>query len=397
MTSTPHEWDERLQKLFDHVRALPPLEAQAVAEERAKFLEQAKSLRMAVSRPAEPRHNKWIHNFILTLQRKERSSMLKTLMVMVLSVALVLGGTGGTVYAAQDSLPDELLYPVKTWSEDARLAWAGSPQAQLAMTLEFADRRMAEMAGLEADGKAIPGSVILRMENELEAALQIAAGMEDPQMMPALQQIRLQAEAQSQRMGTILNGDPDLVRLQERLQEQVRLVAEGSADPHAFRLVVGERQRNRQTNPGQTPHPTQLPGGTCTPMSTPQPTGGSDGPGPGAGQTTGTPGHYGPGEPHPSQTPMPTGGSYGPGPGSGQPSSTPGGYGPGAGTATCTPGSGAGPSHTPPAGGPGSGSQNPAATSQPGGPGSGDNQPTEQNEDPGSGQPPHVPGQGGGG
>jgi hypothetical protein len=422
MTPTEIKLDKRLQGIFDRLRVVAPLGSQAVTEERAKFLAQGDQFRTAVSQPKNHRHNEWINNFVFAFQRKERIPMLNTLMAIVISVALVFGGTGATVYAAQGSMPDELLYPVKTWSEDARLSLTGSSQEQLAMILDFANRRVAEIAGLQTEGKVIPANVTTRMQNELETALQIAAGMEDPQMIQALEQIRLQAETQSQAMVTIMDNNPELVRLQERLQEQVRLTAAGVSDPQGFRLQV--RDRDRLNNPSRTPNPTQP--GTHTPLATPQPTGNSYGPGPGNGQSTGTPGHYGPGEPNSSQTPSPTGESYGPGPGNGQTTGTPGHYGPGepnssqtpmptgggygpgprAGTTTCTPensggpGNGSNPSQTPQAGDPGSGPQNPTSTTQPGGPGQGDGQSTatpQQNGDPGSGQPTSEPGQGGGG
>jgi hypothetical protein len=377
-----------------------PLDAQAVAEERAKFLGQGEKFRAAVSRPKDRRHKEWINNLILVFRRKEHSLMLNTLIAIVVTITLVFGGGGVTVYAAQGSLPDEPLYAVKTWSEDTRLALAGSSQEKLDLTLDFTNRRVEEMTRLQAGGKAIPGGVSVRMQNELEEALKIAAGMEDAQMIQALEQVRLQAETHSQAVAAVMGDNPELARLQERLQEQVQLAAGGASDPQGFRLRV--RERERQNNPAQTPNPTGSPNLTHTPPATPQPTGTSYGPGPNGNQHTGTPGHYGPGEPNTSRTPVPTGGSYGPGPGSGQPSTTPGGYGPGphAGTSTCTPqgtgqpGNGANPSQTPGAGGPGNGSgdgsPNPSVTPQPGGPEQGGGQPTEapgQGGDNGGGRP----------
>lgn len=417
--------DKRLQSFFDQLRAVTPLDSELAAEERTKFLAQGEYFRTSVSQPANRRHNEWINNFLLAFQRKERIPMLSTLMAIVLSLALVFGGGGATVYAAQGSLPDEILYPVKTWSEDARLVLAGSTQDQLDLTLAFINRRMAEIANLQANGKAVPGGVTSRMQNEMEKALQIAAGMEDTQMTLALEQIRLQAETQTRAMTSLAGNNPELAPLQERLQEQVQLAAAGVIDPQGFRLQM--RQRERLPNPSRTPDPTQsiphTPVGTSygpgsgagqttgTPghygpgepnsSRTPMPTGESYGPGPGGGQATGTPGHYGPGEPNLSQTPVPTGDSYGPGPGSGQPSTTPGGYGPGpqAGTTTCTPaedgsgpgnpGNGSGASQTPDPGG----SQNPTETQEPG---NGQTTVTpEQSGDPGGNQPTQVPGQGG--
>jgi Domain of unknown function (DUF5667) len=396
MKSTINELDEHLKGMLNRLRRVASLPPQAVAEERAKFLAQGEIFRTAVSQPGDRRHIGWINTFVLAFRRKERIPMLNAMMAIIISITAVFGGAGATVYAAQGSLPDQPLYQVKTWSEDARLALAGSAQGKLDLTLEFADRRVAEAIKLQAAGKSIPAGVTTRLQEELDTALQIAAGMNDPQLVQALAQIRQQAEVQVQIMAGVMNtgsnqGDPVLARIQERLQEQLRLAAVGESDPQVFRLQV--RDRDRLNRPTQTPQPTQPGPATHTPGAMPVPTGTSYGPGPGAGQPTGTPGHYGPGEPNPSQTPEPTGGSYGPGPGAGQPSETPGGYGPGphAGTATCTP------AHD--GDGPGPGPLNPSATPQAGDPGGGNGQATVTPQQGGNGeggQPTEDPGHGGG-
>jgi len=396
MTQTEIELDEHLKGLLDRLRSVPPLDPQAVVQERANFLAQGELFLAAVSQQPRRRHIGWINTLVLTFQRKERIPMLNTLMAIVVTITLLFSGAGATVYAAQDSLPDEPLYPVKTWSEDVRLSLVSSPQGQLDLTLDYTDRRVAEIASLQATAKPVSEGVTARLQEELDAALQIAAWMDDPQMVQALAQIRLLAETQSQTLTTLMGGgssqgDPMLARLRERLQEQVRLAVAGEADPQGFRLQVRERLRDRQKMPSHTPNPTQPGPATRTPSVTPVPTGNSYGPGPDGSQTTGTPGHYGPGNPNPSQTPMPTGSSYGPGPGAGQLSATPGGYGPGpqAGTSTCTPAQNGG--------GPGPGPQNPTVTQQPGGPGPGSGQSTvtpQQGGNPGSEQPTEPPGQG---
>ena len=320
--------------------------------------------------------------------------MLNALMTIVISIVVLFGGAGATVFAAQGSLPDQTLYEVKTWSEDARLALTGSAQEKLELNLEFTDRRVAEAVKLQAAGKPVPEGVMTRLQQELEAALRVAAGMDDPQLVQALVQIRQEAEVQVQTVVSAMNGglkqgNPTLERIQERLQEQTRLAAAGEADPQGFRLQV--RNRDRQNQPTQIPQPTQPSSPTHLPVNTPVPSGTSYGPGPGAGRPTGTPGQYGPGEPNPSRTPEPTGTSYGPGPGAGQPSGTPGGYGPGpnAGTTTCTP------AHD--GDGPGPGPLNPSATPQHGNPGGGNGPATATPQQGGNGPATVTPQQGGNG
>ncbi len=52
---------------------------------------------------------------------------------------------GGTAYAAQGSLPGDVLYPVKIGTEDARLLIANDSSAKAELNLEFAQKRLVEM------------------------------------------------------------------------------------------------------------------------------------------------------------------------------------------------------------------------------------------------------------
>ncbi len=407
MKTTEDELDGQLKNQFDRLRPVKPLNPQAVAEERAKFLAQGEQFRsLPVSEQLKPRHNGWINTIGLAFQRKERIPMLNILLVVVMAIGFVFGGAGITVYAAQDSLPDEALYGVKTWSEDTRLSWANSAQERLELTLGFTQRRVLEIGELQAAGKTVTAGVITRLHEELNTALQLAAGMDEPQMVQALEQIRLQAATQSQTIATLASAaaggsDEDLEKLQERLREQAQMASTGQADPQGFRQQVRDRDRTSQptlapteataldageetptgkpgqggNGNGQGGQASKTPGqgaGEPNPGVTPQPTGGSYGPGE---QPSTTPGGYGPGEPNPSHTPQPTGGSYGPGAGNGQPSETPGGgYGPGEPNPSATsqptggsygPGPGNGQPSETPGGGYGPGEPNPSATPQP--------------------------------
>ena len=63
--------------------------------------------------------------------------------IIVLSVL-----AGGTAYAAQGSLPGDLLYPVKTGGEDARLLLTVDSAARVELNLEFARARLQEISRL---------------------------------------------------------------------------------------------------------------------------------------------------------------------------------------------------------------------------------------------------------
>ncbi len=319
---------------------------------------------------------------------------MNVLLIITLVAALALGGTGVTAYAAQDSLPTGTLYAVKLATEDMRLNLASDPQAQLNLLLEMAQTRTTEMTALAARGEPSPESVPVRLRTHLDAALQVAAQLGEPEMAAALEKIRASVETQTQAMLQARQnapGDSGLQLAQQTLTQTRERVELGLSDPALFRNRVNQnRPEAAPTQPdlmpgagngnGAGPQPSR----TSAPSDTPQP-GSGNGNGPGY-QASGTPppaytpqgtssgqgNGYGPGpEATCTCTPEYDGNSYGPGSGDNS-SATPQGnsYGPGPDvTGTCAPeydGNSYGP-------GPG----NPSATpdgdnnSQPGNPGNG--------------------------
>lgn len=372
MNKIDGDLDGQIQTLLDPLWPVDPLDPQAGAQARAKFLSQARTLRPGVSLQPEQRHIRWIGALQEMFKRKEPMLMLRTLIVLVVTLALLLGGAGASVLAAQGSLPGEPFYAVKAFSEDAQLALAGSDQAQLEQTLELTDRRVAEAVQLHNAAQPIPDAIALRLQEHLNASLQIAAGMDDEELAQALAQIRTRAATQASTMTSLMAGASEqanaaLTRMQTRLQTQASLAAMGESDPQRFRTQVRAGLENPN---GKDPDATgnfsddvdaALDGSV-------------------AGQPEATPQLS-------EVTPDPVNNSYGPGPGGPPPTEYPAGYGPefGAGLDAELPGSyGPGPNLTP--------------TPQAGGPGLGSGQSTvtpQANGDPQSGPPPHSPGKGG--
>ncbi len=373
--------DEKLIEMIEQLRPTPPRDPEAAARGRARYMAQAETFRAPVSRTPVQRRNEWLEMIASTFRRKERTKTMTTIITILVTLTLLFGGAGVTVYAAQDSLPDDTLYPVKTASEEIRLTLASGAQSKLDLLDDFNHRRVAEMQALWADGTPIPEETAARLQNQLDTALELAAGLDDAGLTQALTQIQANVQTQAQFMAQAVNagaGDPVMIRAQEMLQEQARLAESGLADPQLFRQRMRERTRNQSGLPTLAPTVTQGAGG-AGPNSTRtgEPDPGGAGPNP---ARTGTPepgGGYGPG-PQASQTGTPAGG-YGPGPGDGEC------------TATCTPaqdGSGPGP-------GPGEG-QNPSQTPSGGnGSGPGDGQPnatgTPVQDGTGPGDGPHTP------
>lgn len=82
-----------------------------------------------------------------------RSTVTRVLAGLVLATVLLLGGTGVMVAAAQDSLPGDLLYPVKTGDEALQLAVSQDSIGKTELHLHFAEHRINEIQALTAQGR----------------------------------------------------------------------------------------------------------------------------------------------------------------------------------------------------------------------------------------------------
>jgi chorismate mutase len=282
------------------------------------------------------------------------------ILVSLLLVVASLAGFTGTLYAAQDDLPGQTLYPLKTWSEDVRVALTVDPARQVELLIDITQRRVEEIVTLARAGQDPPETVLQRMEQHFYRAMERAAAQGDAQMMRTLALVEARLHAMQQ-----IVADAPQTPVRERVWAQLeawrRLAQTGEADPAQFRQQIREQvQRNIPVSPEPSgPSPMQTPGmgPGFGPVETP---GAGPGPmmppGPGPMQTPGMGPGFGPVEtpgagpgpmtppgPGPMQTP-------GMGPGSG-PVETPGvspgpmmpsGMGPGSGPME-TPGAGPGP------------------------------------------------------
>ncbi len=69
-------------------------------------------------------------------------------------VLLLVGLIGGVAYAANDSLPDSPLYPIKRAAEQLELTLAPDPTSQARVRMNLADRRLSEMKALTKSGQS---------------------------------------------------------------------------------------------------------------------------------------------------------------------------------------------------------------------------------------------------
>lgn len=185
---------------------------------------------------------------------------MNALVSLILATALILGG-GATAVAAQDDLPNQPLYPVKMWTENATLALTGDPQLQANLLMQMSQTRVEEMAGLVDNGIPVPDQVQERLQDQLQQTLMLAANMDDATLTQTLLQLRDQLRTQDRVMEQLqthvtTDTEPLLTQTRLMLQTCLQLVDEGLADPQGFRYAMTNQMQYGQ-NEEATPEPNQ--------------------------------------------------------------------------------------------------------------------------------------------
>ncbi len=269
MNSIPEERASRVVALIQKLLPIPERRPHALEDGMERFLAEAASLEPIVSAPAERRHSEW--KTIFSRKVTPKMSLISTLLLIG---AMLFGGTGATVYAAQGSLPEQPLYGVKLATEDVRAGLTTNSQSRTGLMLDFAHLRLQEALQLAAQGKAVPASVWQRMAGQYDVALLTAASLDDAQLRQELLQMQARLIGDHDELAQ-LAGDPryaaGVAQVQARLQNDLQLIAMGFSDPSGFHQYMWS---HNYQNGWQMPLPTgsATPWPTIWPTTTPWPT-----------------------------------------------------------------------------------------------------------------------------
>jgi len=241
-----NEINPKLKKQLESLQDVPARGLQQSHIGREKFLSQAKNIQ---ARQAPTRTRKSPGAV------QHRRSWIPRLAGILAVGAIALSGVGGTVYAAQASLPDDLLYPIKTLTEDIQLGLETDPEDRLDLHASFASRRLEEIQAQVDAGEEVSQKALARLEKHTEKMLQEAAQVGEKGIENALRQIEQNLQKQNQILGKIQNqtpgrGAPGLVNAQEKISEHLELVENGITKPQGFRDTMKER-KDKSDQPGQ--------------------------------------------------------------------------------------------------------------------------------------------------
>jgi hypothetical protein len=131
-----------------------------------------------------------------------------------LAAILVCTGLGATITSAE-SLPDDLLYPVKITAESVRLALAGAPEDRAAVELTIAEHRLVEAEKLAASGRSSEALVASAVFSQYIAwaALELAPQADQSASVNAqLEQSFSAQRERAQTLAAILSLDPSSAR-----------------------------------------------------------------------------------------------------------------------------------------------------------------------------------------
>lgn len=193
----------------------------------------------------------WIKESMPSLSAPFSRPRLTAASGLLIAVLFAIGVLGGTAYAAQNSLPEDTLYPVKTFTEDVRLKYTAQPKKKIQLLETYSLRRVEELDAISKQGQKIPSSMLERMEQHTDTMLKLSAEQEEHELSGTLIQVRNVLRAQDEALEKLTRSErvpasQALSRVQKKLDSKLVLVENGINNPASF-------QQNMNS-----PHPFQL-------------------------------------------------------------------------------------------------------------------------------------------
>jgi len=225
-----NELNPELKKMLQSLQDVPERDLQASHVGREKYMAQIRNLKprrrvfRKSARQGTPIGRRvWVTRFAA-----------------IAAVILVaLSSLGGTIYAAQAAQPDDLLYGVKTLTEEIQARLEGDPEDKLDLYVSFANRRMEEIQNQADAGEQVSEKALTLLQQHTRNMLEQAAQLSEFGMNKALRQIQENLQLQNQLMAELGKDDlqetsPGLLKTQEKIRQQLEIVENGLQEPEGF-------------------------------------------------------------------------------------------------------------------------------------------------------------------
>jgi hypothetical protein len=216
--NTPESLDPHLKALLDELRPAPERDPKVAAQGKANFIAEVDSFLAAQASLPKPSFAERVRQKLPTFSPGFGQRRVASFAAVLVVLVLIFGGAGMTAVAAQAALPGDALYSVKTGLEGTRASLTGSAASQVSLYLQFAERRLAEIEKLIAEGRYAD---IQLATQEFEAHIQNALAslsklaVEDPAQASSLAlQITEALARYAQALGTMSAAAPEPARLE---------------------------------------------------------------------------------------------------------------------------------------------------------------------------------------
>jgi hypothetical protein len=154
---------ETLIRIALNIRELPAFQLEAGYKQSAKT-----QLLQRISSTKQNKSRSWSDIFSFGLPSQPVWARVVAAVVIGVILLSMLGGS--TAYASQNSLPGEILYPVKIGTEEVRIWMLGKNTDKADLNLEFARTRLEELSKLAAGDSNKTVLVLQGYKNNLQAA-----------------------------------------------------------------------------------------------------------------------------------------------------------------------------------------------------------------------------------
>ena len=158
---------------------------------------------------------------------------MSTVVSLLLALGLLLGGTTATVYAAQDDLPNQMLYPVKLITENIQTDFAATSADKFELALQFAETRIDEILQMQSEGTIPPEPVYANLEMQIQRSIELATQQGETNLEAALLQVRDRLQTKLMLMDGSAET-PTLLRTRTLLQERIQLIETGLGNLNGF-------------------------------------------------------------------------------------------------------------------------------------------------------------------